>query len=357
MNSKKHIDFTGQNLYISIDVHKKSWLVTIRLNGYRLESYSSDPSPSQLSRHVKQRYPKANYYCVYEAGFSGFWIQRQLESFGIKTIIVNPADVPTKDKEKKQKNDKVDSQKLARELEGGNLEGIYIPDIQIEQIRSLNRLRYQLVKDRSRIKNRIKCYLMFTGKTLPGEFEGVKWSQKLSNYLRALEFEHIAGQETLNYNLEYLESLNQRVKQIENKMEEIINGNKDYKEIVDRIDSIPGMGFITAVTFFTEIIDINRFKSFDQLCCFVGLVPSVHSSGDKQIVLGLQKRQNKYLKNMLIESAWVALRKDPALMSCYGKLIKRMPKQKAIIKIAKKLLNRLRYIWFNNKEYKYAIVA
>ena len=357
MNSKKHIDFTGQNLYISIDVHKRSWLVTIRLNGYRLESYSSDPSPGQLSKHVKHKYPKANYYCVYEAGFSGFWIQRQLESFGIQTIIVNPADVPTKDKEKKQKNDRVDSQKLARELESGNLEGIYIPDILIEQIRSLNRLRYQLVKDRSRVKNRIKCYLMFTGKTLPEEFEGVKWSQKLSNYLRGLEFEHIAGQETLNYSLEYLESLSQRIKQIENRMEEIISGNKDYKQIVDRIDGIPGMGFITAVTFFTEIININRFKSFDQLCCFVGLVPSVHSSGDKQIVLGLQKRQNKYLKNMLIESAWVAVRKDPALMSCYGKLIKRMPKQKAIIKIAKKLLNRLRYIWLNNKEYKYAVVA
>ena len=358
MNKKKDIEYTGQNLYISIDVHKKSWLVTIRINGYRLESYSSDPSALGLSNHVKQKYPNANYYCVYEAGFSGFWIQRQLERLGIKTIIVNPADVPTKDKEKKQKSDRVDSQKLARELESGNLEGIYVPDTAIEQIRSLNRLRYQLVKDRSRVKNRIKCYLMFTGKTIPEEFDGVKWSKKLNNYLRKeIKFEHIAGEETLNYNLEYLEVLNQKIKQLESKLEEIINDNENYKQIVDRIDSIPGMGFITAITFFSEIVDINRFKRFDQLCCFVGLVPSVYSSGDKQVVLGLQKRQNKYLKNMLIESAWVAIKRDPALMSCYGRLIKRMPKQKAIIKIAKKLLNRLRTIWSSNNDYQYAVVA
>ena len=357
MNKKKHIDFKGQNLYISIDVHKNSWFVTTRINGYRVESYSSDPSPKQLSKHVRDRYPGANYYCVYEAGFSGFWIQRELEKMGIRTIIVNPADVPTKDKEKKQKTDRVDSQKLARELEMGNLEGIYVPEVRIEQIRSLIRLRYQLVTDRSRVKNRIKSYLAFTGKQIPKELEAIKWSVRLNKYLIELEFEHRAGKEILLHNLEYLESLNQRIKQTENQLKAIIEEDKKYKQIVDRIDTVPGIGFISAITFWAEIVDINRFKKFDQLCSFVGLVPSVHSSGEKQVVLGLQKRQNKYLKSILIESAWVAVRKDPVLMKSYGSLIRRMQKQKAIIKIAKKLLSRLRYVWCNNEDYQNSIAA
>src|SRR5574338_610179 len=355
MNKKKHINFKGQNLYISIDVHKNSWFVTIRINGYKVESYSSDPSASQLSRHVQSRYSGANYYCVYEAGFSGFWIQRELERLGIKTIIVNPADVPTKDKEKKQKTDRVDSQKLARELEMGNLEGIYVPEVQIEQIRSLIRLRYQLVTDRSRVKNRIKSYLAFTGKLIPKELEAIKWSVRLNKYLKELEFEHKAGGKILLHNLEYLENLNQKIKQVENQLKVIIEEDKEYKQIVDRIDTVPGIGFISAITFWAEIADIKRFKKFDQLCCYVGLIPSVHSSGEKQVVLGLQKRQNKYLKTLLIESAWVAVRKDPALMSSYGRLLSRMPKQKAIIKIAKKLLNRIRYVWYNDKDYQNSV--
>lgn len=357
MKEKKHINFSGENLYLSLDVHKKNWVVTIRMNGYKLESYSSDPSPRQLSKHIKKKYPNANYHCVYEAGFSGFWIQRALEKEGIKTIIVNPADVPTKDKEKQQKRDKVDSQKLARELENGNLEGIYIPSETFELIRSLNRLRSQLVIDRSRVKNRIKCYLMFTGKGISGEYDGVKWSRKFTNYLRELKFIHQAGKETLSLNLDYLEELNKSIKQVEQKLRSIVDSNKSYKEIVNRIDSLPGVGFVSAVTLWSEIMDIRRFGKFDQLCCFVGLIPSVRSSGEKKITLGLQKRQNKYLKDILIEASWVAIRKDPALMMSYGKLIKRMSKQKAIIKIAKKLLNRLRYVWLNNVDYQCAVVA
>ena len=357
MKQEKHIDFSGENLYISLDVHKKQWTVTTRMNGYKLELYSSNPSPKELVIHLRKKYPNANYYCVYEAGFSGFGIQRELEKEGIKTLVVNPADVPTKDKEKQQKRDKVDSQKLARELENGNLEGIYIPEETLELIRSLNRLRSQLVIDRSRVKNRIKCYLMFTGRKIPEEYDGVKWSHKLTDYLRELKYSHHAGEDTLSISLNYLEELNKSIKKAEEKLRTIVNSCSNYREIVERIDSLPGIGFVSAVTIWSEIMDIRRFRKFDQLCCFVGLIPSVRSSGDKEIILGLQKRQNKYLKNILIEASWVAIRKDPALMMSYGKLIKRMSKQKAIIKIAKKLLNRLRYVWLNNIDYQCAVIS
>jgi hypothetical protein len=58
-----------------------------------------------------------------------------------------------------------------------------------------------------------------------------------------------------------------------------------------------------------------------------------------------------------IESAWVAVRKDPALTLKYSELIRRMSKQEAIIRIAKKLLNRIRFVWKNNTCYSFALVA
>ena len=62
-----------------------------------------NPSPKELYNYLTKHYPGAEYYSVYEAGFSGFWADRQLRDLGIKNIIVNPADVPTKSKERRRK--------------------------------------------------------------------------------------------------------------------------------------------------------------------------------------------------------------------------------------------------------------
>lgn len=126
MNKNTKLNFAGQRLYIGVDVHKKSWNVTIILNGLQIKKFSMNPNPKELYNYLTAHYPGAEYYSVYEAGFSGFWADRQLRLLGIKNIVVNPADVPTKSKERRRKNDRVDSGKLARELSVRHLEGIYI---------------------------------------------------------------------------------------------------------------------------------------------------------------------------------------------------------------------------------------
>ncbi len=87
-----------------------------------LASKSFPPCANTLSSYLKRMYPDANYYSVYEAGYCGYWVHENLISEGINNIIVNPADVPTKDKEKRRKTDRVDSRKLARELMKGTLD-------------------------------------------------------------------------------------------------------------------------------------------------------------------------------------------------------------------------------------------
>jgi transposase len=130
-----------------------------------------------------------------------------------------------------------------------------------------------------------------------------------------------------------------------------------FEDLVERLKSIPGISFITAIALVTEIMDINRFKRLDELCSYVGLVPSMRDSGETEKTMGLSRRQSKYLRNVLIESSWVAMKVDPALTMSFNQLIKRMPKQKAIIKIAKKLLNRIKYVWKNDQVYQKAVVA
>ena len=115
--------------------------------------------------------------------------------------------------------------------------------------------------------------------------------------------------------------------------------------------SIPGIGIISAMIWTTELIDIHRFRRFDHLTSYMGLVPWEHSSGERSATAGLDCRGNRRLRTLLIENSWAAMRKDPGLMSSYYELTKRMHGNKAIIRIARKLLRRIRYVLIHQTLY------
>lgn len=350
------LNFIGQTLYLGIDVHKKNWQVTIILNGMKVKAFSMNPSPKELYNYLINHYPKANYESVYEAGFSGFWADRQMQSLGIKNIVVNPADVPTKSKERRKKTDKIDSSKLARELSVGNLESIYIPSSKAEALRALVRLRRQIVTDQTRQKNRIKSLLLFLGYSVPEDIQTRHWSQRYIQALKILDIEHEESRTALNELLNNLNFIRGQLVQILKQIKEFIVKDRQADKTVELLKTIPGIGSILAVTLYSEIIDITRFRSLDELANYVGFSPAVYSSAEKEINLGITKQKNKYLRNYLIESAWTAIRKDPALQMSYGNLCQKMPPNKAIIRISKKLLNRIRSVWINQQEYVIAIV-
>jgi transposase len=165
------ISFENQVFFIGIDVHKRSWSVTIRMNGMELKTFSMQPGPAELASFLRKNYPDGIYKSAYEAGFCGFKIHYDLIENGIENVVVHAADIPTTNKEKVTKTDKVDSRKIAKELEHNNLNCIYIPSKDHQQIRSLCRHRYQSAKDCTRIKNRIKGMLNFYGVKLPSNEE------------------------------------------------------------------------------------------------------------------------------------------------------------------------------------------
>jgi transposase len=349
MNSRK-INFAGQDLYIGIDVHARQWKITVRTMNIVLQTLSINPRPNDLLKYLNRTYPGARYRSVYEAGFCGFWIHRQLINAGIANIVVNPADVPTAHKEKDRKTDKIDSRKLARELSKNNLTGIYIPSEDAQHLRSLCRARFKNRQNINRVQNRIKAHLHLNGIKLPERSEMSHWSARFISWLESLEFSHQSGRDCLDIYIEELQQSRLRLL----KIIRLLRGytKQAYlKATFELLYSVPGIGFVTAITFFTELMAINRFRSFDHLASYVGLVPSLSSSDEKITVKGMTNRKNFYLRYLIIESAWVAIRKDPVLLAKYEKLCKRMKKQDAIVRIAKKLLRRLYYVWINQEPY------
>lgn len=350
----KQSDFANQIVYVGIDVHKTKWVVTLRMGHMELKTFSMEPSVEGLVNHLKKNYPAATYYSVYEAGQSGFWIDRQLRAQGVINMVVNPADIPTTGREKDKKDDYRDSRKLARELENHTIRGIYVPTESLEALRSLCRLRSQFVGEKARLKNRIKCFLAYYGKLFPGK-NTRQWSKRLLTTVGEIRYPSTISQECMGLYLEQIVLLQQKVKAIELMMKEKAE-ELGMLGIVEKLKTIPGIRFVSALTIYTELSDITRFQKLDQLCSYIGLVPSTSSSGEKERIHGVSVRQKKYLKNIIIEASWIAMRKDPALTISYLQLLKRMQGQKAIIKIAKKVVNRIRYVWIHNTEYQLSVV-
>lgn len=345
--------FAGQSFYIGIDLHKKNWKVTILGQEFEHKTMSQDPNPKLLASYMYRNFPGGNYYAVYEAGFSGFQSCRKLRKLGIDCIVINPADVPTSRKEKLQKTDKADSRKLARSLRGGELEGIHIPDRVQEADRSLLRQRFRFAKDLARTKNRVKSLLYQFDIKIPERFSDAQsrhWSRVYMDWLKGLDIKEEALKQTLDNYIRFGEVLRKELLQL-NRQVRKLSQTPTYQKNFQLLLSVPGVGLMIAMFFLVEIGQISRFKTQDELNNYIGLVPSMYGSGDKMRTGKIVKRGKKKLKIMLIEASWIAIRKDPVLMAKYYKLKKRMSGHKAIIRIARKMLGRIRHILEHQTEY------
>jgi transposase len=351
------LDFKGQNIYAGFDVHLKQWSVTIMTDYLTHKTFSQPPKPEILLQYLQKNFPGGNYYSAYEAGFCGYWIHNKLKAMGINSIVVNPADIPTTGKERDQKNDPVDSRKLARSLQNGDLKAIHVPTLKTLEDRTLVRTRATLVKDITRYKNRIKSFLYFHGIELPESFMKNKshWSKRFMDWLDTIEMSEKSGKESLVVIVTIVKNLRSILLETTRKIKTLSCAD-DYQKNVELLKSIPGIGLITSMTLLTEIGSIERFGNTDQLCRFVGFVPSMHQSGDNDKSGKLTKRGHDVLRSTLIESSWTAARMDPALMKSYCEYCQRMESNEAITRVAKKLLKRISYVLKNQKPYEFRIV-
>jgi transposase len=345
----KKIDFKGKELFIGLDVHKKSWSVTIIVDGIEHRTFTQPPDPLVLNNYLQRMFPGGDYNSSYEAGFCGYGIHRGLNSLGIKNIVINAADIPTSQKDKLQKHDPIDSRKIARALEKGSLRGIHIFDRDLEELRSLNRTRFYLMRDLRRSKNRIKSFLQYYGVSIPAEYDNNLWTLKYVSWLKQIKMQTMSGQDALTnlirsyeYHREQLLTLSRQIRQ---RMREYDN------ELYSLLKTISGIGPLTSSALITELGDINRFPHIDHLSSFVGLIPRVRESGETIHTGGITFRCNSFLRTLLIEASWQAVRMDPALMQYYQKHVINSKGHKVIIKVARKLLNRIRYVMKNRQPY------
>ena len=343
------IDFNGQKFYVGLDVHKKSWAVTVRCHQMQVANFTQPPSAEALANTLKKKFPGGVFDSAYEAGFCGTGHHEQLCKLGINNTVVHAGDIPTTDKQKKNKTDLHDSRAIAERLEKNDLNSIHILSREQQELRSLFRLRESKVRDVVRATNRLKGYMIYFGIEIPNTVAKNEYlSRKVLNWLDNLELASDAGTISLKQYMEALKYQRTQLFQITKllrKQVQIIH-DEPYKRLL----TVPGVGPITSMGLLAEIADFSRFDDPDNYCSYLGLTPWNDSTGETLRTKGIQPRCNRHLRPLIIEAAWTAIRNAPELLAYYSKHAAKNNKH-AIIKVARRLMLIARAVVLKNQDY------
>ena len=352
-NKTLKVECEKARIYVGIDVHLKSWTVTILTENTIHKTFSQPPNAVILAEYLERNFVNHEYYSAYESGFCGFGAHYQLTALGIKNIVVNAADVPTTQKEQFQKNDPVDSRKIARALRAKQLTAIHVLSVETLEDRSLVRTRDMLVKDLAKSKVRIKSFLRFYGIEISPQFSSSysHWTKRFMTWLKeGVKLQSEYGTSSLHFLIAEVEIMRNLLLEVDKKIRELCCEDR-YQKNVNLLVSIPGIGKVCAITLLTQLEHISRFKNTDSLASYVGLVPNFYSSGEKESIGEITFRGQKRLKTILVECAWMTIRCDSSLSTSYNAFCRRMEPNKAIIRMARKLLNRIYFVLKNEQRY------
>jgi len=348
-------DLSTYNLFIGLDVHKRSWSVSIFAGNIHHRTFTQPPEPHALKAYLDKHFPTAKVVCAYEACKIRFWICRDLESYGYRCLVVNAADIPTTHKETTEKTDPIDSRKIAKALRAGLLRGIHVPSIEAEGHRQLFRYRKKLWAELVRVKNRIKDKLLFAGIPIPTQFDNAYWSKAFLQWLTQVEFESKSTRLTVDFLLEHYHFIYRHLLRVAIQVRKLQRLAK-YKQQAKLLRGIPGIGPLTTVQLLIELESIDRFPSFKHFNSFIGLKPTSHSSGERDIKGYMTNRRHKALRSALIECAWSCVQKDPAMLLRYEELTKSHTKKRSIVIIARKLVSRIYHVLKTGEAYEIGLV-
>ena len=356
MNSIMNYTVKNKEIFIGLEDSKKTWKVCARSNKVTVNEASMPAEYEILKNYFNNKFPGCTIHVIYEAGFRGFELHDQLKADGYDCIVTPPHTV-TQEKTQRLKNDRIDCRRLAKNLESGDYHTCHVPDRKLREDRQISRLYDQIQHDITRECNRIRRTLEFHG--LDNQFQAGSWYR--SNYKKAYESitkMDISPSLKFDFNIMFNELFhlwelqNQVLKELN-----ILAKSEAYKADVDLLRSAPGIGILTAIRLILEWGSLERFERKAAFSSFLGLIPSEYSSGETEHKGHITKQGNRLVRSWLIECSWRALKYDPVLLEKFNAVVRSSgSRKKAIVAVARKLANRLRFVLIHKTPYTIGLV-
>lgn len=291
----------GIKVYVGLDVHKDS---------IAMAAAEAGRSPGRLLGQIAHDVPKVlkalarlgqagALHVVYEAGPTGYGLQRALTAKGYHCEVIAPSLIPRRCGDR-VKTDRRDCLRLAELARAGELSAVWIPDPGDEAIRDLARAREDAVNSRTQARHQLKAFLLrhqirYSGKTA--------WSQSFYRWLGELNFGDTSSQTAFTEYHLAVQAADERLQRLTRALSASVAGWR-FEPVVAALQALRGIDAVSAIGLVAEIGDFARFDHPRKLMAYLGLVPSEHSSGDRVRKGAITKTGNAHARRLLTEAAW-----------------------------------------------------
>jgi transposase len=269
---------------------------------------------------------------VIEATFNAWYYYDILVPFVNSVVVANPNEVRLI-AQSKVKTDGRDALALAKLLAAELVPTVWVPPLEVRELRLLVAQRHRLVKQRTQAKNRLQAIVM-SHHILPPV--GEPFSLKNREWWETLDVS-ASTKLMIAQELTQLQNLQPLITQAEDELIKLSNSITWSNQSVFLLQ-LPGIGVITAMVILSCIGQVKRFPTAKHLVGYSGLGASIHSSGQITRTGSITKEGRRELRTALVEAAWSAVEHDEFWKTLFERLSGRIGKGKAIVAVARKLL-------------------
>jgi transposase len=328
--------------YIGLDVHKHYITVGGMNAQQEIVLRARDVEMERFKTWAESNLRKTD-EVVLEATTNTWDVYDSISPLVKRVVVAHPAEVK-QIANARVKTDNQDVLRLIRLLIADIVPEVWVPPVEVRQLRALISYRWRLVKMSTAIQNRMHSLLHRhnikapEGKIDTGE-NRAWWEQLEMSELETLR---------LKQEIKSLRMMREHIVEVEKELGRLSN-SKRWGDQAVYLMQIPGVGIIVTMTILSAIGDIRRFESPKKLVGYAGLGAGVHDSGQKHRGKGITKSGRKELRWALVEASWQAIRSNPRWRAQYDELCKRKHQNQAIVAIARNLLVTLWYV-LNRRE-------
>jgi transposase len=248
-NSSTAVPISSVQAFIGLDVHKDtiSGAVIPAFGPDVVDRFQIPNTPEAVAKIASRLSSLGKLSFVFEAGPTGYGLQRQLVSLGHACAVVSPALTPRRPGDH-VKTDRRDAEKLARFWRSGDLRPIHVPTPQQEAARDLVRAREDLLGDRTRARQRVSSFLLRQGRT----WGQTTWKKGYWVWLKAQKFDAPPLQSAFDAYLRAVEEVEDHMRDMDRRLLDLAE-QEPYKTRVKYLRAFKGIDALSALTILEAI--------------------------------------------------------------------------------------------------------